>query len=284
MTPYHKLVSDYARLLREGRSLPLGTFAPARRPERKSGAPKALFFSPHPDDECISGGIAVRLMRETGVDMINVAVTLGRKPERKAGRLTELQNACRYLGYGLLVVGEGLEQVTRKARDENPAHWTRCVSAVRKILEEQRPKIVICPHEWDWNSAHIGTNLLVLDALRSLPNDFECYLVESEFWGAMSDPNLLVELSSDDLGDMMAATSFHVGEVSRNPYHLLLPAWMMDNVRRGAELVGGQGGAAPDFTFAAVYRLRKWSKGSAVPIYTGGKFVSATENIGALFQ
>ena len=38
---------------------------------------------------------------------------------------------------------------------------------------------------------------------------------------------------------------------------------MMDNVRRGAELVGGQGGAAPDFAFAALYRLRKWSQGNA---------------------
>ena len=57
---------------------------------------------------------------------------------------------------------------------------------------------------------------------------------------------------------MMAALSFHVGEVQRNPYHLLVPAWMQDNVRRGGELVGGQGGAAPDFTFATLYRLREW--------------------------
>ena len=38
-------------------------------------------------------------------------------------------------------------------------------------------------------------------------------------------------------------------EVRRNPYHLRMPAWMMDNVRRGAELVGGQGSPAPDFCF-----------------------------------
>ena len=64
---------------------------------------------------------------------------------------------------------------------------------------------------------------------------------------------------------MMAALSFHVGEVQRNPYHLLVPAWMQDNVRRGGELVGGQGGAAPDFTFATLYRLRRWDRGGLRP-------------------
>jgi hypothetical protein len=74
-----------------------------------------------------------------------------------------------------------------------------------------------------------------------------------------------------------------VGEVKRNPFHLSLPAWMQDNVRRGTELVGGQGEAAPDFTFAALYRLRKWSKGRAVKMFEGGKQISRSTNIAALF-
>src|SRR2546422_7081650 len=46
------------------------------------------------------------------------------------------------------------------------------------------------------------------------------------------------------------------------PYTTLFrsPAWMLDNVRRGSELVSGQGGTAPDFAFAALYRLRKRSE------------------------
>jgi hypothetical protein len=58
---------------------------------------------------------------------------------------------------------------------------------------------------------------------------------------------------------------------------------MMDNVRRGAELVGGQGGAAPDFTFAALYRLRKWSQGRLNSVLTGGKFLSKRQNPAELF-
>jgi len=94
----------------------------------------------------------------------------------------------------------------------------------------------------------------------------------------------MVEMSGEDLADMMAATSFHVGEVARNPYHLLLPAWMMDNVRRGGEVAGGQGGAAPDFAFAVLNRLRKWNNGQLVKLFEGGKQVPCTVNIGGLFD
>ena len=78
----------------------------------------------------------------------------------------------------------------------------------------------------------------------------------------MASPNLMVESTPTTSAEMMTALSFHVGEVQRNPYHLLLPAWMQDNVRRGGELVGGQGGAAPDFSFCTLYRLREWRDGA----------------------
>jgi len=59
---------------------------------------------------------------------------------------------------------------------------------------------------------------------------------------------------------------------------------MMDNVRRGSELVGGQGGTAPDFTFAALYRLRKWTGGRLENVLEGGKQISKSTNVGALFR
>jgi hypothetical protein len=70
-----------------------------------------------------------------------------------------------------------------------------------------------------------------------------------------------------------------VGEVSRNPYHVRLPAWMQDNVRRGGELVGGQGAPAPDFPFAALYRFRSWVHGNYKKADTSGKFVSCNDNL-----
>lgn len=284
MNPYKNLVSEYARLLQEGKSYPLGGFEPAPRPSIAPDAPKALFFAPHPDDECIIGGLALRLMREARMDLVNVAVTLGNKKERRAERYCELQNACRYLGLGLLTTGPtGLERINPTARENEGAHWAECVKVIIGILAKNQPRVIFFPHEHDWNRTHIGTHFLVMDALKQMPAGFDCYLVETEFWGQMTNPNLMAEISAEDLADMITATTFHVGEVKRNPYHVLLPAWMMDNVRRGAELVGGQGAAAPDFVFAALYRLRKWSQGRVHKLFEGGKQVSQSSNLGELF-
>ena len=284
MNPYHQLVSDYARLLKEGRSLALGGLKSPPRPQIPPNAPKALFFAPHPDDECIVGGLAVRLMRQARMNVINVAVTLGSKKERQKERLLELQNACSYIGFGLVTAAPtGLEKINLKTRQQDPAHWAGCVKVIKGLLGLHQPKVVFFPHAQDWNSTHIGTHYLVMDALKQMPASFTCYLVETEFWGAMTDPNLMVEVSVEDLADMIAATTFHVGEVKRNPYHLLLPPWMMDNVRRGGEVVQGQGGAAPDYAFAALYRLRKWNQGQAVKFFDGSRQVPLSMNVADLF-
>jgi hypothetical protein len=154
------------------------------------------------------------------------------------------------------------------------------VDAIAGILREHAPAVVFCPHDADWNKTHIGTHHLVLDALARAGG--ECAVVETEYWGAMATPNLVVEASPDDLADLMAALSFHVGEVRRNPYHLGLPAWMQDNVRRGAEVAGGQGEAAPAFDFATLYRVSRWKDGRLQPAAPPRMVPAATNAAGAL--
>lgn len=284
MNPYQQFVADSVRLVKDAQAFPLGGFPPAPRPHLAPDAPKALFFAPHPDDETIVGALALRIFREAKMNLINVAVTQGSKRERQAERLVELQNACNYLGFGVQTTGpNGLEKVTAKTRQAEPVLWARMVAVIADILAKHQPRVILFPHERDWNGTHIGVHHLVMDALKQMPATFECHLVETEFWGAMEDPNLLIEVSEQDLADLITATTFHVGEIKRNPYHLLLPSWLMDNVRRGAELVGGQGGAAPDFTFAALYRLRKWSQQRVEKVLAGGKFLSQVENPAQLF-
>jgi len=284
MNPYEKFVTDFARFVNDAKAFPLGGFPPTPRPKLAPDAPRALFFAPHPDDETIVGALALRIFREAKMNLINVAVTLGSKKERREGRLVELQNACNHLGYGLQTTGpNGLEKVTTRTRENEPQLWAGMVKVIADILAKHEPRVILFPHERDWNGTHIGVHHLVMDALKQMPVSFECYAIETEFWGAMDDPNLMVEISEAGLTDLITATTFHVGEVKRNPYHLLLPAWMMDNVRRGAELVGGQGGAAPAFTFAALYRLRKWSRGGIANVLIGGKFLSKSENPASLF-
>jgi LmbE family N-acetylglucosaminyl deacetylase len=284
LNPYSHFVSEFVRVAREGADCPLGGIAPAPRQTPPPDAPTALLFSPHPDDESITGGLALRLLRECGWKVVNVAVTLGSKPESRAARLEELKGACGFLGFDLLPAAPGgLENVSASNRAAHPGPWSESVATIAGILRARRPKAVFFPHESDRNSTHIGTHWLVMDALPQVEG-LSCFLVETEFWGQMASPNWLVEYSAQDVADLVAAISFHVGEVKRNPYHLRLPAWLHDNVRRGAEWVGGQGGAAPDFVFAQLFRLRQWRSGRIEPCSAGGRALPAAARADEVFE
>jgi LmbE family N-acetylglucosaminyl deacetylase len=283
VNPYRTFVSDHARLLQSGKKLPPGRSRKSpRQPSMSGNAPKALIFSPHPDDECITSGLALRLLRQAKWNVLDVAVTLGSKRDRRAARLRELQNACALLGFGLIVPSKlGLERINPETRRRNRAYWQVAVRVIAQILAAHQPRVIFVPHEHDVHETHIGTHFLVLDALKTLPV-FKCQIVETEFWGQMTEPNLLVESGVADVADLVAALACHAGEVRRNAYHARLPAWMMDNVRRGAELVAGQGRVAPDFVFATIYRLGEWRGGKFV--FAHGKFLSRRENAAALFK
>lgn len=283
MNPYFHFVSEFARIMKRGKNLPLGNFPPLPTPDLPEDAPRALIFSPHPDDECIIGGLALRLMRQCNMRVLNVAVTQGSRQDRKQGRLEELKGACDHIGFELIRVGEsGLADINLKGREQKPEEWRNSVDQIAAILGEQKPAVIFFPHDDDFNTSHIGTHHLVVDALKQLGN-VSCWAIETEFWGAMKGPNLMVESSEEDVADLLTALSFHVGEVQRNPYHLRTPAWLMDNVRRGGEVVGGQGGAAPDFLFATLYRLRRWERDGFQQAIEGGRALAAGDDPSTLF-
>ncbi len=284
MNPYETFISDFSRIVRVGKEYPLGGFPKLERSKPAPDAPRALIFSPHPDDEVIIGALPLRLLRELGWNVINVAVTQGSNKSRQRERWEELQACCGYIGFGLLATVEnGLEGINPKARAENPRAWSKSVECIARILAEAKPRAIFFPHDDDWNVTHIGTHHLVVDALRQMGDAFSCQVIETEFWGAMDTPNLMVESSERDVVDLITALSFHVGEVKRNPYHVRMPAWLMDNVRRGSELVGGQGGTAPDFLFGTLYRLRRWQAGAFESVLKKGRFVSQLDDLRQLF-
>ena len=53
----------------------------------------------------------------------------------------------------------------------------------------------------------------------------------------------------------------------------------MDNVRRGGEIVGGQGGAAPDFAFCTLYRARIWVRGVLRDLEIPGRTVPGSSSV-----
>jgi LmbE family N-acetylglucosaminyl deacetylase len=281
--PYRTLVEGFARLLTEGDALSPTGLVPSKQTSVAADAPRALIFAPHPDDEVIIGGLPLRLLRELKLNVVNVAVTLGSRLERRPERWRELKNCCNYIGFDLLTPREnGLEGINPGTREREPKQWAAGVEAIVNLFAVQRPAIIFLPHVDDWNKTHIGTHYLLLEAMSRCP-DLSCRVVETEFWGAMETPNLMVESSVSDVADLVAALSLHVGEVARNAYHLRLPAWMMDNVRRGAELVGGQGAIAPRFAFATLYRLRRWANGRLHEVLEHGRLLSTEDSLGELF-
>lgn len=285
MDPFHRFVSELERLQREARALPLARLAPARRPPPRPDAPVLLLFSPHPDDEVITGGLALRLLREAGWRIVNVAVTLGSATARRAERAREGDACCEFVGFEqVLADPAGLERVTLQSRAGEAAHWARSVQRIAEILLAHAPRAICFPHAGDWNATHVGTHHLVVDALQSLGPGFDVHSVETEYWGAMETPNLMLELGADAVASLVAALTFHVGEVQRNPYHTSLPAWLIDNVRRGSELVLGQGAAAPPFTFATLYRVRRWENGGFVPGRARGCALSVHDDVVTAFR
>jgi LmbE family N-acetylglucosaminyl deacetylase len=284
MNPYLNFISDFGALVSQAKTLPLGGLPDAPRPVPSPDSPTALFFAPHPDDETIGGGLALRLLREANWKVVDIAVTLGSRKERKAARWQELRTACQFLGFGLeKAAPDGLDNVRCSTRSGSPAAWSEMVAVIAAVLKKHRPRAVFFPHELDWNATHIGTHFLVMDALQAAPA-LPCLLVETEFWGQMQSPNLMVEYTPSIAADLVAATSFHVGEVQRNPYHVFIPAWLMDTVRRGAELVGGQGGAAPSFLYAQLFRLRRWNGSQVEDCLSRGLFIPSSANPAALFK
>jgi LmbE family N-acetylglucosaminyl deacetylase len=277
--PYRRYVDDLVALERAARGLPPGGPAAGAPPIAAANAAVALLLAPHPDDECLTGGLALRLMRQAGLRVIAVPVTLGSLQARRAGRLAEARAACGSLGFELaLAAPGGLERIGPQTRNQDPPHWQAAVRAVAEVIERLQPAIVFFPHAEDWNSTHVGTHQLALDALAAQAAAFTCLTAETEYWATMRAPNLLVESSAGDVGDLVAAVACYTGEVQRNPFHLRMPAWMQDNVRRGGEVVGGQGGQAPAYDFATLYRIGRWRSGRLDPLTGGGRLLAAGDD------
>ena len=285
---WHRYLEEVLRSVDAGKDLPLGPSpAPLVAPEvsASTGAPaKVVFCAPHPDDESLGGALPLRLRLETGARVTNVAITMGRDVSQRARRFRELESACRVLGFDLVVPHHpaGFDDINLTSRRENPKVWSAKVETLREILDCEKPDVVFAPHADDFNTTHIGAHYLVTEALTAhlersgrelVP------LIETEFWHQLAEPNLMVGIAPDVVAIQLMAASEHGGEMARNPYHLRHACRLMDNVRRGSEVVGGQGVAAQPFPFAELYRVTVVNKrGTFIP-QAGSRIVGPTEKI-----
>lgn len=244
--------------------------------------PLVAIVSPHPDDECIVGGLPLRLRRDAGYDVLNIAATLGSNVVRRDERWTELTHACAVLDFATIDPAfDDRLPLHLKRRDTDPASWQRDVARLAEVFDEHPPAIVMCPHALDGSASHIGTHALTLDALARYGKPV--WLVQSEFWGTMATPNLLVELAASDVATLLRALVCHRKEVERNPYHLKLTSWLADSVRRGGETVFGAGLEPPSYDFGAIYRVDRWN-GKQIETLDRRAAVAADASLRAFFE
>jgi LmbE family N-acetylglucosaminyl deacetylase len=156
------------------------------------------------------------------------------------------------------------------------------VGALSKVFDRLQPDVVFAPHAEDWHPSHIGTHYLAVEAMAAYLARAQreaVALVETSYWHEHARPNLMVGVSPETLATLVMATAEHVGEISRNAYHLRLPSRMIENVRRGAETVGRVGGATPDFPFAELYRVTFVGPKGPLEPRTGGMIIGPAEKI-----
>jgi N-acetylglucosamine malate deacetylase 1 len=278
-TPYDDMVAAYATALKSPEPALADDLAPISTNHPAVDAPVCIIFSPHPDDECLSGALALRLRHQHGWRVINCAITLGSNLGRRAARWQEAQAACDYLGFEL-ITPRGITGVALEREELEPVS-PDAITSIAHILQTHQPRVVICPHALDGHPVHIATHHLVQKAMALARLEQPCHVLQSEYWNTQIAPKLMLELEAGQVAQLVTATALHKGEVARNPYHRTLPAWFIDGARRGAERVELAGSAQTGMAFAALYGWEVWERGFA----TNGKSQVATchDNLQHLF-
>jgi LmbE family N-acetylglucosaminyl deacetylase len=263
------------------------SFLPMIPPEVEPtiGSPKKVVIcSPHPDDEALVGALPLRLRLETGAEVVNCAITLGSNNDERPRRIAEVEASCSVLGFRLIVPNRphGLDNVRPETRNSDTLGWADNVRILAEIFDQERPEIVFVPHAGDFHPAHIGAYYLALESLRThlhKQGRGPVMLIETEYWHELSEPNLMVGITAEIEAILVMATAEHGGEVTRNPYHLRHPARLIDNARRGAEVVGKPGGPGCVFQFAELYRVSFVKEGQIVPARKNGLILEPAERI-----
>ncbi len=193
--------------MEDTKSIPAGPSSKVlRAPDAKKTRGKTLrivICSPHPDDEALVGGLALRLHQESGAKVTTVAITLGSDLIQRRRRLRELKASCSALGFRLVVANPplGFDQVRIESRRKHPTDWAKKVKTLRGVFEREMPDVVFVHHAEDENTTHVATHHLVAEALRKYLRRAGCDsipVIEMEYWHQLSSPNLMVGISPDD--------------------------------------------------------------------------------------
>lgn len=193
-----------------------------------------LAVSPHPDDELLgAGGTLLRLL-DAGVRVVNLAVSLGRPPDRERRR-AELERACEVAGFDPLLLDPPLA-ISRD--DDLPVAERELTGRVERVLGELGPDVLVAPSPHDGHHGHELTGRAVRDAVEARGADQTVW-----WWGLWAElplPNLAVDVES--VADtLLSALQEHRSQLERNDFAALAEARARGNAVLGAERVFGTG-------------------------------------------
>lgn len=206
------------------------------KPVGISSQPKILILAPHPDDECLMAGFALRAKEEWNAEVFVLPFSFGSDVSRRQARIQELKDSLHVLDFKL--IDPRLNGATEKLSQPE----------FEAVMNQLVPDVVISPHLADHHPAHIETARMVQAFLSA--NAKSIVWLQTEYWQQNGFANEFLPLSTEHVIQIGEALQKHRGEISRNPYHLRLPAWYIDQARRAQELLTNFGGAvAPQFMF-----------------------------------
>jgi len=261
-----RYVEQFSDLYKAGRDLPgvpSGNDSALQTLPMREGRHAVVICSSHPDDEALSGALPLRLQGED-TRILNLAMTLGSNPARQKKRKAELAASCRVLGFDCQLVHEplGFANLAHAGATNNAPVRQQRRDILTSHFNREMPDLILFPHALDGHPVHEEVHRLALEAASQHTEikNRRVLLAETEYWHPLAEPNLLLGLAPETIARLITALLCHQGEIVRNPYHLSLPARLMDNVRRGAETMR-YGDRDVQFPFAEIYKLSWLDRG-----------------------
>jgi LmbE family N-acetylglucosaminyl deacetylase len=202
-----------------------------------------LHVSPHPDDELLGAPAALMALRDAGHQVLNLVVSLGRRPDHSRRR-KEAEVACDRAGFDVVFADPPVD-ISRDNLVDAQAEVRRLVE---EHLDERGPSAVVSPSPHDRHHGHEVVARGVREALRGRPDPPIWWMWG--LWGALPFPNLFVPFDEDRREEIVAALEAHAGEIARNDYLRLVGARGLANVVLGPELIHEFGAPGRDSEYA----------------------------------
>jgi LmbE family N-acetylglucosaminyl deacetylase len=153
-----------------------------------------LVIAPHPDDEVIGCGGAIRLRVERGERVSVVFLTSGElglkhMPRAKARKIREAEarKSAKLLGLAKL-------HFLRQPDWMLGNHVSATATALKPLLEQEKPAVIYLPHANDGHPDHQATLPILLAALKRC-RGLKPELLAYEVWTPLTEHDVTVDIS-----------------------------------------------------------------------------------------